>query len=105
MTGARARWAHAVAAAALLALLPLLVEAELVAWVHARGAATLMLGAAAGATRTAVAAMLIALLLRIYTVVALPGLCVGWIVARAWAAVLPPRSPVSGQPERSDDTE
>jgi hypothetical protein len=99
MTGARALWTRAVAGAILAALLPILVEAELVAWMRARGAATLMLGAASGASRMAIATMLLALLLRLYTVVALPGLCVAWIVRRAWsAAVRPPTTADEASP-------
>jgi hypothetical protein len=96
MTTSRARWTRAIAGVVLAACLPILVEAELVAWIHARGAATLMLGAASGTARTAVAAMLLALVLRVYTVVALPGICVAWIVRRTWAAAFPPR-PASGE--------
>jgi hypothetical protein len=84
---ARSRWARPVAGAVLLVLLPLVAEVELVAWVGAHDAATLMLGAAAGSARTAVAAMALALLLRVYVVVALPGLCMAWIVMRAGRAL------------------
>jgi hypothetical protein len=90
MTSRRTRWGRPAAALVLAVLLPLLVEAELVAWMRAHGAATVMLGAAAGSTRAAIAAMGVALLLRVYTVVALPGLVVAWLVMRVWATVARP---------------
>jgi hypothetical protein len=95
MKPARSRWKRPVAAAVLLVVLPLLAEVELVAWVGAHGATTLMLGAAAGSTRMAVAAMALALLLRVYVVVALPGVCVAWIVTLAWRALALRRPPVT----------
>jgi hypothetical protein len=71
----------------LAGVLPLVAQAALVAWMRDHGAATVMLGAAAGSTPAAIAAMAVALALRVYTVVALPGLCVAWLATRAWAAV------------------
>jgi hypothetical protein len=87
MTPERSRWARTAAALALAVVLPLFVEAALVAWMRDHGAATVMLGAASGSTPAAIAAMGVALLLRVYTVVALPGMLVAWLVTRVWAAV------------------
>ena len=86
MTPGRKRWARTATALVLAVVVPLLAEAELVAWMRAHGAATVMLGAAAGSTRAAVVAMGVALLLRVYIVVALPGLVVAGLVTRLWAA-------------------
>jgi hypothetical protein len=97
MTPGRRRWARTAAALALAVVLPLLVEAELVAWMRAHGAATVMLGAAAGSTHAAIAAMAVALLLRVYTVVALPGVLVAWLVTTLAARLMRP-PPVSEAP-------
>lgn len=98
MTPGRKRWARTATALVLAVVLPLLVEAELVDWMRAHGAATVMLGAAAGSTRAAVAAMGVALLLRVYTVVALPGLVVAWLVTCVWAAAQTKKSGMSSAP-------
>jgi hypothetical protein len=87
-----------VSAIALVALLPLLAEAELVVWMREHGVATVMLGAAVGSTRTAIAVTAAALVLRVYVVVVLPGLCVAWLVSRAWAAAGRRRVPVTEEP-------
>jgi hypothetical protein len=68
----------------LAALVPLLVQAGLVAWLGAHGGATLMLGAASGSTGAGIVVMATALALRVYSIVALPGLAVAWLVARPW---------------------
>jgi hypothetical protein len=89
VSGARTVVARTLAAVVLGAALPLLVEAELVAWLGAHGAATLMLGAASGASRTGVVVMGLALALRVYTIVLLPGLAVAWLVTRSGSAPAP----------------
>jgi hypothetical protein len=96
MRGGSTRWVRPAVGVVLLVLLPLLAETALVAWIRAHGAATVMLGAAAGSSGAAVAAMGLALLLRVYVVVALPGVCVAWAVLRAWRALAARRSRVSG---------
>jgi hypothetical protein len=62
--------------------LPILVYAVLVWWIDAHGAATIMLGAAAGSSALAIVTMSAALLLRLYTVLALPGLVAFAVVYR-----------------------
>jgi len=89
VSAARTVVARTVAAVALGAALPLLVQAELVAWLGAHGAVTLMLGAASGASRTGVVVMALALALRVYTMVLLPGLAVAWLVTRPGSAPEP----------------
>lgn len=73
----------------LFGALPLALEGALVAWLDEAGAAGVMLGAVSGAPLPAVAATLVALLLRLYCVVALPGLAVLWITLR----ILGPKPP------------
>jgi hypothetical protein len=72
------------AAAMVLVVLPLAVYVGLVAWMRAHGAATVMLGASSGSSGVALAVAAAALALRVYTVVALPGVLVAWAVLRAW---------------------
>jgi hypothetical protein len=76
-------------AAAILGLVvvPLAAYAGLLAWLDARGGATLMLGAAAGSSAWAIAAMAAALLLRLYTVLVLPGVVVASVVLRVASLV------------------
>ena len=71
-------------AALLVGVLPAAAYAALVAWMRGHGAATVMLGAAAGSSGGAIAVMAAALLLRVYTMVVLPGVVVGWAVMLAW---------------------
>jgi hypothetical protein len=75
-------------------LVPAVVERTLVAWLHDGGAAGVMLGAVSGASLESVAATLLALVLRLYVVVALPGLAAYWLVTR----VLSPRGSSSARP-------
>ena len=72
----------------LFGLAPALLGYALVAYLHDAGAAGVMLGAVSGAGLGSVAATLVALLLRLYVVVALPGLTVYWLAARILS---PPR--------------
>jgi len=85
-----------------LAVIPVAAYLVLVGWMRAHGAATVMLGAASGSSGGAVAAMGAALLLRVYTVVVMPGVLVAWRVmrvGRARRAIPPPdRSPLRGPP-------
>ncbi len=78
----RRRWLGWLLPPLLLAALPVALERTLVAWLHEGGAAGVMLGAVADASLESVAATLLALLLRLYVVVALPGLSVYWLTAR-----------------------
>lgn len=66
-------------------LLPAVLERGLVGWLHDSGAAGVMLGAVSGASFESVAATIFALALRLYVVVALPGLATYWIVTRVLA--------------------
>ena len=86
-------WRRPALAVLLLAVLPLAAYAALLAWMRAHGAATVMLGASSGSSGAALAAMAAALLLRVYTVVALPGLLVAWAVMRAIGFAGPRRGP------------
>jgi hypothetical protein len=63
-------------------VLPILVYAVLVWWIDVHGAATLILGAAAGSSALAIVPMGAALLLRLYTVLALPGIIAFAVVHR-----------------------
>src|SRR5262249_9608576 len=58
----------------LIAALPIALYALLVAWLDGTDAATLMLGAVSGASYATLAAMALALLLRVYVMVVLPGI-------------------------------
>jgi hypothetical protein len=78
------RWALA---PLLLVVLPLAGYFSLLAWMRDHGGATVMLGASSGSPAAALVVAGLALLLRVYTVVALPGLLVVWGVARAWDRV------------------
>ncbi len=70
---------------AVCVVLPLLAYAALVAMARRSGAATVMMGAVAGSSTGALLTMALALALRLYTVVVLPGVVVYAIVARALA--------------------
>jgi hypothetical protein len=65
-------------------VLPLVAYAALVWYIDAHGAATLMLGAAAGSSLVGFFAMGAALTLRLYTVLVLPGLVVARLVLAAF---------------------
>ena len=67
---------------------PLAIYLLLVWWLRGRDAATLMLGAASGASYATLAAMALALLLRVYTVVVLPGVAVYALVSYALGRAL-----------------
>jgi hypothetical protein len=80
----RRRWLAWLLPPALFGALPLAAERALVAWLHDGGAAGVMLGAVSGATVESIGATAVALLLRLWVVVALPGVAVAWLVLRGW---------------------
>jgi hypothetical protein len=66
-------------------VLPLAASWGSVEWLHRTGAAGVMLGATSGASRVLLGATLLALLLRLYTMVVLPGVLTVWIAFRLTA--------------------
>lgn len=80
----KGRWLRALLPPLLFGLVPVTLERALVWWLHDAGAAGVMLGAVSGASLESVAATLVALLLRLWIVVALPGLTIYWLVTSAW---------------------
>jgi len=78
----RRRWLGWLLPPLLFGALPVALDRTLVAWLYEGGAAGVMLGAVAGASMESVAATLLALLLRLYVTVALPGLATFWLTAR-----------------------
>jgi hypothetical protein len=71
-----------VLALTLAVVLPVLAYMALLARVRTSGAATVMMGAVAGSSGEALATMGLALLLRVYTVVVLPGIVVYAVAVR-----------------------
>ena len=72
----------------LFGVLPVTLERALVWWLHDTGAAGVMLGAVSGASLESMATTMLALLLRIYAIVALPGLTVAWLVLRGRSSLV-----------------
>jgi hypothetical protein len=77
-----------VRAVVLLFALPVALYAILLTWLDGKDAATLMLGAVSGASYATLAAMALTLLLRVYIMVALPGIVAYAAVRLAWEMAL-----------------
>jgi hypothetical protein len=81
------------------AVLPLLAYLVLLHGLDRGGGVTVMLGAVSGSSLLALGAMVLALLLRLYTVLVLPALLAGWLTAgllhrfRGATAEAPSRAP------------
>jgi hypothetical protein len=64
------------------AVLPVLAYLVLLHGLDRAGGVTVMLGAVSGSSVLALAAMVLALVLRLYTVLVLPAVLAGWLTAR-----------------------